>query len=72
MFSGWGQVRVGESLASDGFGVLDVGLGSPTSLASFGGAIGLNFAHVVTGGHERQDHRASEESGAFNADAVNY
>jgi hypothetical protein len=53
------QLGVGQGLASDCLGIVDVGLGSTTSLAALSGAVGLNLPHVVTGRSQRKYHRSS-------------
>src|SRR6185312_9885681 len=42
----------------------------PTALAPLGGAVGLDLAHVVAGGGEREDERSAEEGRAFDTDTV--
>jgi hypothetical protein len=64
-------MRVGERLAGDGFGVLNVGLGPTTALAPLGSAVGLDLPHVIAGGGEREDDRPAKEARSFDADTVN-
>jgi len=45
---------VGEGLAGDGLGVIDVGLGA-TTRATFGGAVGLDLADVTASSPPRSD-----------------
>jgi hypothetical protein len=63
-------VWVGQRLAGDGFGVLDVGLGPTTALAPLGGAVGLDLSHVIAGGGERKDERPTEKARTLDTDTV--
>lgn len=72
MLAGRGQPGVGQGLAGDGLGVLDVGLGAPAPLAPLVSAAGRDLPHVIAGRGQGQHDRAPQAARALEADPVEH